>query len=101
VIAFRPNTPKPAQEGAPRPVASAEQWLDRNESTKRRLWERLNPRHRKQLQILARALALRQTEGHLPEESQRRLRALVEEFERLLARAEKLLAELINAPRRG
>ena len=101
MIAFKPNTPKPALEGATRPVASAEQWLGRNESSKRRLWERLNPRHRKQLQILARALALRQTEGRLPEELQRRLRALVEEFERLLARAEKLLAELINAPRRG
>jgi hypothetical protein len=101
MIAFKPNTPKPAQEGAPRPVASAEQWLGHNDSAKRHLWERLNPRHRKQLRVLARALVLRQMEGRLPEESRRRLGALVEEFERLLARAEKLLAELTQAARRG
>lgn len=91
MIAFKPNTPKPAQEGAPRPVASAEQWLGRNDSAKRRLWERLNPRHRKQLRLLAHALVLRQTEGHLPQEAQQRLRALVEEFERLITRLEQLL----------
>jgi hypothetical protein len=101
MIAFKPNTPKPAQEGAPRPVASAEQWLGRNDSAKRRLWERLNPRHRKQLRVLARALVLRQMEGRLPEDVRLRLRALVEELERLLARAEKLLAELMQTTRRG
>ena len=101
MIAFKPSTPKPAQEGAARPTASAEQWLGRNDSAKRRLWERLNPRHRKQLRVLARALVLRQMEGRLPEDARLRLRSLVEEFERLLARAEKLLAELMQAARRG
>ena len=93
--------PAPSEGNAPQPVASGEQYLGRNASAKRRLWERLNPRHRKQLRVLARALVLRQMEGRLPEESRQRLRALVEEFERLLARAEKLLAELMQAARRS
>jgi hypothetical protein len=101
MIAFKPNTPKPAQEGTARPVASAEQWLGRNDSAKRRLWERLNPRHRKQLRLLARALVLHQTQGRLPEELRRRLQKLVEELERLLDRSEKLLAELIQTARRS
>jgi hypothetical protein len=91
MIAFKPNTPKPAQEGASRPVASAEQWLGRNDSAKRRLWERLNPRHRKQLRLLARALVLHQFHARLPEELRTRLHALLEEFDRLASRAEQLL----------
>ena len=101
MIVFKPNSPKPAPENAARPTASAEQWLGRNASAKRRLWERLNPRHRKQLRTLARALAMRQMEGRLPDDVRLRLRALIEEFERLLLRAERLLNELTQAARRG
>ncbi|MBI3670198.1 MAG: hypothetical protein HY237_10510 [Acidobacteria bacterium] len=66
--------------------------MGRNASSKRRLWERLNPRHRKLLQQLARALALRQSQARLPEDLRARLMALLDELGRLAARIEKLLA---------
>jgi len=81
-----------------RPVASGEQWLGRDaaspETSRRRLWARLNPRHRKQLRLMARALALRQAQARLPEAARRKLLAALDELERLVARIEKLLAEL-------
>ncbi len=74
------------------PVVSGEQWLGRNESSRRHLWERLNPRHRRTLRMLARALVLRQLQGRLPEPVRIRLAAALEELECLAAHIEKLLA---------
>ena len=50
--------PTSKTEGGPepqsgQPAASGEGWLGRNTSEKRRMWERLNPRHRKELRMLA------------------------------------------------
>ncbi len=78
------------------PVASAEQWLGRNASTRRRLWEQLNPRHRKQLRLLARALVLHQEKARLPEALRVRLSAALDELERVTNRIEQLLATLTN-----
>ncbi len=96
-----PKTPtrtQPIEPATGRPVASGEQWLGRDarsaEAPGRRLWERLNPRHRKQLRLLARALALRQSHARLPEEVRVRLAAVLDELERLAARIERLLASL-------
>ncbi len=86
-----PQSP-PLEPAAGRPEASGEQWLGHNSSSKRRLWERLNPRHRKTLRLLAHALALRQSQARLPEEARARLVVALEELERLAARIEKLLA---------
>jgi len=72
------------------PTASGEEWLGRNAPEKRRLWERLNPRHRKLLRVLATALALRQDKAHLPEPVRARLLAALNELERLAARIEQL-----------
>jgi hypothetical protein len=85
--------------GAARPVASGEEWLGRNIGEKRRLWEHLNPRHRKQLQLLARALVLRQMQGRLPDEARRRLSGMLDEIVQLIARVETLLATLVARPR--
>lgn len=84
----------PIEPSAGRPEASAEQWLGRNASSKRRLWERLNPRHRKTLRLLAQALALRQSHARLPDEPRAKLLAALEELERLAARIEKLVAAM-------
>lgn len=84
-----------ADYAAARPVESAEQWLGWNRSEKRRLWERLNPRHRRQLQVLARALVLRQSPGKLSDKERARLAALADELDVLAARMEKLCAELL------
>jgi hypothetical protein len=85
-----------------RPEETAENWLQRGRSEKRKLWEKLNPRHRKQVRLLAEALALEQTRARLPEETQGRLGALLEEIERLAARAARLLAEVARrTPPRG
>jgi hypothetical protein len=97
------QTTRPEAQPAPqpeppsgRPVASGEQWLGRNAGEKRRLWERLNPRHRKSLLMLARALALRQSSARLPEPFRATLLALLEELDRLAARVEKLLAAVAS-----
>ena len=84
--------PAPSESTAPQPVASGEQYLGRNAGEKRRLWERLNPRHRRTLQQLARALVLRQSKARLPEELRTKLLAALDELERLTARIERLLA---------
>lgn len=86
--AFHPVSPA----GADRPVASAEEWLGRNRSEAKRLWEKLSPLHRKQLRVLARALALRQTKATLPEPLRARLLAALDELDRLVARIEQLLS---------
>ena len=90
-----PNTkaqPPAAEPAEGRPVASGEQWLGRNADGRRRTWERLNPRHRKTLLALARALALRQSQARLPETVRGRLLTVLDELDRLVARIGKLLA---------
>jgi hypothetical protein len=90
-------TDKPEQAAEPqtgRPAQSGEAWLGRNRSEKRRLWERLNPRHRKELRMLAEALALRQTHGRLTEPARSRLDAALGELERVVGRIAVILAEV-------
>jgi hypothetical protein len=88
------NTAPPAEPEAGRPAGSGEEWLGRNRSSKRRLWERLNPRSRKQIRVLAEALALQQTHAQLPEPQRARLSAAVGELERLAGRIRALLQEV-------
>lgn len=87
----KPPPPEPARG---RPVASGDEWLGKNSSARRRLWERLNPRHRRQLRVLARALALRQAKERLPETIRPKLLAALEELDRLAHRIEQTLATL-------
>jgi len=77
-----------------RPAGTGEEWLGRNRSAKRRLWERLNPRHRKDLRIIAEALAMQQTHANLPEPLRARLSESIEQVERLARRIGTLLAEV-------
>jgi hypothetical protein len=85
------HTPEP-QDG--QPAASAEGWLGRNSSEKRRMWERMNPRHRKELRMLAEALALQQNHARLPEAARGRLDAALAELDRVIRRIAGILAEL-------
>ena len=87
------NVPEPA-EG--KPVSSAEEWLGRNANGRQKLWERLNPRHRKMLRMLGRALVLRQQKGNVPETAWQKLIAALDELERLARRIEQLLAALAS-----
>ncbi len=97
---IRTEIKQPAPEPAEgKPVASGEEWLgrsSRHENGRQRLWERLNPQHRRLLRILARGLALRQKKAELPEIAQQKLRAALDELEQLSRRLEKLLATLTN-----
>jgi hypothetical protein len=79
---------------AGRPGGTGEEWLGRNQSAKRRLWERLNPRHRKELRVIAEALAMQQTHANLPEPLRARLSESIEQVERLARRIGVLLAEV-------
>jgi hypothetical protein len=79
---------------AGRPAGTGEEWLGRNRSAKRRLWERLNPRHRKELRLIAEALAMQQTHANLPEPLRARLSESIEQVERLARRIGTLLAEV-------
>ena len=92
----KPNTTATtsAEPETGRPAGTGEEWLGRNRSAKRRLWERLNPRHRKDLRILAEALALQQTHANLPEPLRTRLSESVEQVQRLARRIATLLAEV-------
>lgn len=85
------RTPEP-ETG--RPAESGEAWLGRNRSDKRKLWEKLNPRHRRELRMLAEALALKQTHARLPEPARSRLTAVMAELERVAARIAAILAEV-------
>jgi hypothetical protein len=94
---IRPRKQNPAPVTEPetgRPAGSGEEWLGRNRSSKRKLWERLNPRSRKQIRVIAEALALQQTHARLPEPLRARLSAAVDELERHLARIRALLLEV-------
>ena len=84
-----------------RPAGTGEEWLGRNRTSKRRLWERLNPRSRKQIHVIAQALALQQTHAQLPEPLRARLSAAVEELERHVARLRALLLEVARRTPRG
>jgi hypothetical protein len=77
-----------------RPAETGEEWLGRNRSTKRRLWERLNPLSRKQIRVIAEALAIQQTHAQLPEPLRTRLSAALHELERLVTHIRALLAEV-------
>ena len=83
-----------AEPEAGRPTGTGEEWLGRNRSAKRRLWERLNPRHRKELLMIAEALAMQQTHANLPEPLRARLSESIEQVERLARRMAALLAEV-------
>jgi hypothetical protein len=85
-----------AEPGTGRPAGTGEEWLGlgRNRSAKRRLWERLNPRHRKELRVIAEALAMQQTHANLPEPLRARLSESIEQLERLARRMGALLAEV-------
>src|SRR5260370_9938622 len=87
------NTEPVGEPETGRPAGTGEEWLGQNRSSKRRLWERLNPRSRKQIRMLAEALALQQTHAQLPEPLRARLSATIGELERLVARTRALLAE--------
>jgi hypothetical protein len=92
----KPNTAA-TTSGEPetgRPAGTGEEWLGRNRSAKRRLWERLNPRHRKELRMIAEALAMQQTHANLPEPLRARLSESIEQVERLARRIGVLLAEV-------
>jgi len=90
----KPNQAPAVEPEAGRPAATGEQWLGRNHSSKRKLWERLNPRSRGQIRMIAEALALHQTHAQLPDSVRARLSAAVGEVERLAGRLRALLAEV-------
>ena len=95
MIAFKARSFAPPPEpDAGRPAATGEEWLGRNRSSKRRLWERLNPLSRKQIRTVAEALALQQTHAKLPEPLRVRLSAAMDELDRLIRRLGVLLAEV-------
>jgi len=83
-----------AEPEAGLPAGTGEEWLGRNRSSKQRLWERLNPRSRKQVRMIAEALALQQTHAQLPEPLRARLSATIDDIERLVAKTRALLAEV-------
>ncbi|HXN93224.1 MAG TPA: hypothetical protein VN879_01900 [Candidatus Acidoferrales bacterium] len=88
------NTTPVAEPETGRPAGTGEEWLGRNRSSKRRLWERLNPRSRRQIRLIAEALALQQTHAQLPDSVRGRLSAAMDEVERLAGRLRALLAEV-------
>ena len=94
MIRTKPKTTTLAEPDAGRPAGSGEEWLGRNRSSKRRLWERLNPLSRKQIRIVAEALALQQTHAQLPEPLRARLSATLQELDRLVTRIRALLVEV-------
>ena len=94
MIRTKPKAPPGAEPETGRPAGSGEEWLGRNRSSKRRLWERLNPLSRKQIRIIAEALALQQTHAQLPEPLRARLSATLQELDLLVARLRALLVEV-------
>src|SRR5260370_42272130 len=64
----RKQNPAPVAElEKGRPAGTGEEWLGRNRNSKRRLWGRLNPRSRRQIRLIAEALALQQTHAQFPD----------------------------------
>jgi len=101
IQAKKQNENQVAEPESGRPAGTGEEWLGRNRSSRRRLWERLNPRSRKQIRMLAEALALQQTHANLPEPVRLRLSAAVDELERLLTRVRAILVEVARRTPRG
>lgn len=87
----KPPVPEPDNG---RPVASGDAWLGKNSGTRRRLWERLNPRHRRELRLLARALAMSQAKESIPHYIRPQLLAALDELGRLSRRIQRLLVLL-------
>ena len=99
---FYPRTirrEKPAEPADGRPARSAEEWLGRNRGEKQRLWERLNPRHRRALRLLAEALAAQQNHARLDDATRGKLSQLLADVEHLAARAAALLVEVARRTR--
>ena len=99
---FYPRTTRrenPAEPAAGRPASSAEEWLGRNRGEKQRLWEKLNPRHRKALRLLAEALVAQQSHARLDDATRTKLSQLLAEVERLANRAAVLLAVVARRTR--
>jgi hypothetical protein len=94
MIQEKPTIDQPPEPQTGRPAQSGEAWLGRNQSEKRRLWERLNPRHRKELRMLAEALALQQNHGRLPEGTRVKLDAALNDWDRIVRRIAAILAEV-------
>ena len=94
MIRTKPKTTPVAEPDTGRPSRSGEAWLGRNRSSKRRLWERLNPLSRKQIRVIAEALALQQTHAQLPEPWRARLSSTLQELDRLVTRIRALLLEV-------
>jgi hypothetical protein len=93
---------RPAEPQSGQPAESGEGWLGHNRSGKRRLWERLNPRHRRELRLLAEALALQQNHGRLPEAARASLNSALADLDRVIRRITALLAEVARrTPPRG
>jgi hypothetical protein len=88
------KTDLPPESQTGRPAESGEAWLGRNRSDKHQLWERLNPRHQKELRMLAEALSLKQTQARLPEPARTRLTAALQELDRAVRRISAVLAEV-------
>ena len=88
-----PATPPPEPDTV-RPDRSGAEWLGRKGGSKRRLWERLNPLSRKQIRVIAEALALQQTHAQLPEPLRVRLSTALQELDRLVSRLRALLAQV-------
>src|SRR3977135_4733864 len=87
MIRTKKQNPAPvAEPETGRPAGHGEEWLGRNRSSKRRLWERLNPRSRRQIRLIAEALALQQTHAQLPDSVRERVSAAMDEVERLAGR---------------
>ena len=89
-----PTVPQFAERDGGRSTGSSEEQLARSRRSKRRLWERLSPLSRKQILVIAEALALQQTHARLPEPLRARLGAALQELERLVPRIRGLLAEV-------
>ena len=87
----KPPLPEPDNG---RPVASGDAWLGKNSGTRRRLWERLNPRHRRELRLLARALAMSQAKERIPASIHRQLLTALDELDRVSRSIEHLLVLL-------
>src|SRR5260370_1320183 len=96
---IHPRKQNPAPVAEPetgRPAGTGEEWLGRNRSSKRRLWERLNPRSRRQIRLIAEALALQQTHAQLPDSVRGRLSAAGDGCE--LVRKDKIESIIPSTP---
>jgi len=95
MIFGRPREKRPEMEPENgRPAGTGEEWLGRNRSSKRQLWERLNPRSRKQIRMIAEGLALQQSHAQLPEFAKSKLSACMAEVERLASKIRLILEEV-------